>query len=134
MEKAAGCIDDLRHNKSGNVSPSCVMSALRASYDSNKCCPKFAISAGSKGLDMQYLGSAYPETFGCLEKAGCKTSLIYQELDIECSAACGQIKDPRPSKKSGSVCHATFNSSNRNAVISTLLSCLFIVVSTTYLL
>ena len=82
---------------------------------------------------MQYLGSAYPLTFECLESAGCKESLIYQELDIECTAACGKMKDPRPGRKA-SVCHASFNSANQNAALSILLSCVFIIVSTTYLL
>jgi len=137
IEEATGCIEDLRHNKSGNVYPSCKIAALRTSYDTSSCCPKFGpqIDSGGKEvkpfrLDLAILGSSFPAAFKCLERAGCSSSLIYQQLDTECNRACGSISDPRPSMKKP-ICHAEFNSAIRgspNVLLSLVLTIVIAVI------
>lgn len=119
IEQAQGCLSDMRANKSENVGASCAMYSASEVYDGTDCCPRFTTFIKT-GLDLMYVGSAYPEALRCIEKAGCKSSVIYTQLMEECTSVC-PYSDPRDS--SLSVCLSDFNgaSSLRISIIFTVL-------------
>jgi hypothetical protein len=50
-------------------------------------------------------------TLQCLQSVGCKSSVLYTQLEKECKHAC-PFSDPR-SKEQESVCYSDFNSGFR---------------------
>ena len=130
IEAAQACVDDMRHNKSGNIALGCHIGALTMSYESTACCPMFLNDwkktrknmARTGRLNMIYPGSQYPETLKCLETVGCTASVLYSQLLQECQAVCPFI-DPRgkvnkivnsegKEELTNDVCFAQVNSSN----------------------
>lgn len=106
-ELAVACIEDMRLNKSQNVPWDCTMNSLVLPQQTSQCCPSFDYDA-SGTLNLNYMGSAYPEALRCLENVGCSSSLIYSDLVLECNGVCNST-DPRTGS---SVCFSAFNSSN----------------------
>ncbi len=107
IEEATGCVDDMRNNKSSNVWPTCKINSINEKYDKADCCPHFKQMAGKLNLD--YLGSAYPEALRCVAKTGCASSTIYTQLMEECQAVCPG-KDERDAGLS--LCLSDFNSAS----------------------
>ena len=103
IEKAAACIDDMRHNRSYNVAAECRLFSVKEFKDIS-CCPKFGINGGGS-IDLSYVGSAYPEALRCIKRVGCDASILYAQLKEECSATC-RMPDPR---NGGDTCLANFN-------------------------
>lgn len=104
IEEAQACVDDMRYNKSFNVPSNCAMYATSQEYNSAHCCP--VIKATVKGgVDLLYVGAAYPMALSCIERVGCKSSTIYAQLLNECLTVC-PFTDVRNQK---SVCYAAFN-------------------------
>lgn len=125
IEQATGCVNDMRYNKSKNVDPHCPLFAHTEQYK-GVCCPQireqFRLnkrgSPVSKGVNLFYVGSAYPNTLRCIQKAGCGGSVIYKQLQDECLAVCNGT-DPR---SGGSVCYSDFNAAPSTALPPTALS------------
>ncbi len=117
VELAQACIDDMRHNKSLSVPSTCHMSMMTKAYETEECCPRFikgfvkkkGVYVREGKLNMDYIGSAYPETLRCLVTVGCESSVVYSQLLEECMAVCPG-SDPRTG---GSLCFSQFNSSPR---------------------
>ena len=103
IEEAMGCLSDMRLNKSGNVAPSCVIGAIAQTYDPSHCCPSLSSQAGQ--LNLNYLGSAYPETLRCIQSVGCGSSAVYAGLLAECQGVCEGILD----QNGNTICLAQFN-------------------------
>lgn len=110
IDRAMGCVDDMRYNRSYTVHGDCKINSLR-SYSEHKCCPKIKPSLNPDGSltvpDLRYLGSAYPEALRCIKNSGCSTSTVYEQLLTECHSVC-PMSDPRDG---GDICLADFNSS-----------------------
>ena len=124
IEKAAACLDDMRHNRSYNVASNCAMNSVHEQYP-HECCPDIAIN-DQGGVNLRYVGSAYPETLRCIAAMGCGSSIIYTQLETECLKAC-PFKDIR---SGGSVCYANFNSANsvRYSTIWTIASIVAMII------
>ena len=136
IELAQACIDDMRLNKSSIVATNChIDHQYNMKYESQACCPTFQNDLVRKRrkyyrdgkLNMNYVGAQYPETIRCLETVGCKQSVVYAQLVLECEAVC-PVADPRGT---GSVCFSQFNDANRlifstNSLISTLIIGIFV--------
>ena len=95
IESAMGCINDMRHNKSGNVPSTCNFDQSSEGNMENvmeqemayACCPKL-----QKGTNtLKYIGSAYPEAIRCIEESGCSESTVYAQLVQECNGMCNYL-------------------------------------------
>lgn len=106
IEEAVGCIDDMRRNHSGNVAHNCDMAMVTEHYESDRCCPTFHKERNGR-LNLNYVGSAYPEALRCIESVGCHTSNIYLQLLDECYAMCPPEDYLDQNGKSS--CFANFN-------------------------
>lgn len=95
VEKAVACVDDMRFNRSGTVRMGCSFDRLGEKIDTS-CCPVV------EGEDVNYIGSSYPTALQCLTQAGCKDTIIYDDILAECTRACN-YNDPRSSQ---SICFA----------------------------
>ena len=87
MEEAVACVDDMRQNISGNVNANCDMTIITESFV-DACCPRFVPKGPNGRIDLDYLGSAYPNTLRCIKSVGCDQSVIYSQLVEECAAVC----------------------------------------------
>ena len=123
IEQAQGCLTDMRSNLSENVATSCKMYSASEKVDRKDCCPKFATTLKT-GLDLVYVGAAYPMALRCIKTAGCEDSVIYTQLMEECQNVC-PASDPRVG---GTVCLSDFNSGS-SIRISILFSLLSIVIA-----
>jgi hypothetical protein len=103
IEKAAACVDDMRHNRSYNVAMECRLNSVKEFYD-HSCCPQITSSEGRRA-DLRYVSSAYPEALRCIINEGCGDSIIYAQLLKECRSTCPML-DPR---NGDSVCFSNFN-------------------------
>ena len=112
MEEAMGCLSDMRLNKSGNVSPLCNIQAIAQRPDTANCCPSL-IPQGDR-LNLNYLGSAYPETLRCIDSVGCGSSAVYAGLLMECQSVCAGLLD----QNGNTICLAQFNGAARTAAAS----------------
>ena len=94
VEEAMGCMDDLRQNRSANVSPACKMNKLREGNQKEQmeidqqgaCCPKFD-GAGK----LVYMQSAFNTALNCIRTAGCAGSEVFKNLLNECSHMCDRV-------------------------------------------
>jgi hypothetical protein len=141
IELAQACIDDMRLNKSSNVATNChIDHQYSMKYESRACCPTFqneiakqrkSYSRSGK-LNLNYVGSQYPEAIRCLETVGCTQSVVYSQLVQECQAVC-PFEDPRTA---GSVCFSQFNDSNRltRASIPSLIAIALCIVASIFIL
>jgi hypothetical protein len=123
IEQAQACIDDMRYNKSGNVRPQCLMDGTSQTYNPAQCCPVVAVTQKT-GLDLIYLGSAYPMALQCVANVGCGDSTIYKQLLKECRSICPD-KDPRSGE---SICVAKLGSAVSRLPGHTFLIVTFIVL------
>lgn len=138
VEQAQGCIDDMRYNRSGNVDRACPLFATNEEHQ-QACCPVVAEQfrfnkkgeAISTGIDLFYVGSAYPEALRCIAKAGCSKSVIYSQLEDECDAVCGSMEPDV--RNGGSLCYSDFNAARRTATMAGMCS-LFMVAATIWML
>lgn len=109
IKLATACVDDMRLNHSGTVSPQCKLRSTMEFYDSDNCCPQFYTPYNDKGrpepLDMIYTTAAYPAAFHCLTLLECEESTIYTDLLQECHSVCSGT-DPRTG---GDVCTGYLN-------------------------
>ena len=112
MERAEMCLEDFRHNKSGNVPTGCDMSKLRLATET-QCCPSLILSGPKLDVyDLNYNTAAYPMALTCIAAVGCESELIYTQLLDECNSLCTAV-DTRPAYLGMSLCSAMFNSSNK---------------------
>ena len=116
IEEAQACIDDMRYNRSYNVPGDCRLKSVKEFRKDRTCCPRFGENQFGV-LDLSYIGSAYPETFRCMERVGCESSVIYSQLSDECHQVCGGEPDPRNGEP---VCFAAFNAASTVRASSTL--------------
>ena len=112
IEEAMGCLSDMRLNKSGNVKPQCAIRAISQEPDPLHCCPSLIFEGGR--LNLNYLGSAYPETLRCIASVGCGSSAVYSGLLTECQGVCEGLLD----QNGNTICLAQFNAAARTAAIS----------------
>lgn len=120
IEDAIACIHDMRHNVSMNLGIECNMLAMRDSYQSSQCCPRFEYDLSRKRLDLAKVGSAYPEALRCIANVGCTSSTVYTQLLTECESTCPSnlYKDTRDG---GPICFADFNAASSLYSFSTRL-------------
>lgn len=102
IDRAQGCIDDLRHNRSLNVHSACAMAAASVRYLGD-CCPRVRLLNGR--YDLEYRTAGYAMALRCLADVGCGDSVARNQLATECEATCAAL-DPRTGL---SVCYADFN-------------------------
>lgn len=101
VERATECLTDLRLNKTGSVPRGCPLGSAFHTFPGSVCCP----SIHAVKLDLEYMGSAYPQALHCMEDAGCSGSLIYKDLMTECEHMCPGTDI----RTGGSICLAQFN-------------------------
>lgn len=99
----------MRNNKSGNVLTDCRIKSVRQ-INPGSCCPHFGSPVPNGRINLLYEGSNYLEALTCISNAGCKSSIMYQQLLDECHRTCAGVKDPR--KKEDDICFAKYNTAN----------------------
>jgi hypothetical protein len=93
IEEAMQCVDDMRHNVSGNVGQGCDLLSVMVEPQP-KCCTKFATP--DQGVWIDPATAAYNDALQCLRMVGCRwvdssctsseceTYAIYSALEGEC--------------------------------------------------
>jgi len=136
IERALGCLSDLRQNISGNVPRGCNISYI-GRLTQPKCCPTIGKDASGK-INLIAKTAGYPDTLRCIQSVGCGDTDVYTSLLEECQYTCPLTLDNEdPSLGTiafadaggGDICLATFSASNRYSLSYILTIIIILIIS-----